>query len=139
MLLTSVIAQEKEFTIKGVIIDGAYDQPIPGASIMEKGTKNGVVSDFDGKFKLSVKNKKATIIISYMGYTTQEVLIEGNKELRIVLETSASGLDEVVVVAYGSQKKISVVGAISTIAPAKLRSANTTKEFILLYNKHFEI
>jgi TonB-linked SusC/RagA family outer membrane protein len=126
MLLTSVIAQEKGFTIKGVIIDGAFDQPIPGASIMEKGTKNGAVSDFDGNFKLSVKNENAIVIISYMGYTTQEVLIEGNNELRIVLETASSGLDEVVIVAFGSQKKISVVGAISTIASAELRSANTT-------------
>ncbi|AUC83843.1 SusC/RagA family TonB-linked outer membrane protein [Polaribacter sp. ALD11] len=126
MLLTSVIAQEKEFTIKGVIIDGAYDQPIPGASIMEKGTKNGVVSDFDGNFKLSVKNKNATIIISYMGYVTVEVAVNNRSQINVSLEGAFTSLDEIIVVGYGTQKKVNLTGSVASVDGDMLESRSIT-------------
>lgn len=126
VLLTSAFAQEVKFNVTGKVYDAATEQPLPGANILEKGTKNGAVTDFNGEFALTVKDKNATLIISYLGYVTQEILIEGNSEIIIALEESAAGLDEVVVVAYGSQKKISIVGAVATIEPTELRTASTT-------------
>jgi hypothetical protein len=81
-------------------------ESIIGASILEKGTTNGTVTDIDGNFTLNV-SEGATLQISYIGYTTQEVVVTA-RPLTIILEEDTQTLDEVVVVAYGAQKKVTV-------------------------------
>ena len=99
--------------VTGVVKDKA-GIPIIGATIIEKGTANGTVSDIDGNFSLQL-NSQGTIIISYIGYITQEINVDKNQELVIVLEEDTETLDEVVVVGYGAIQKRSVSTAISTV------------------------
>ena len=104
LLLTLIVslsanAQKRAFT--GVVID-TQDEPVIGASVIEKGTSNGSVTDFDGRFTVTV-NPGATLVISYVGCVTQEVKAADN--MRVTLRPDDKVLDEVVVIGYGVQKK----------------------------------
>ena len=115
---TSVFAQTKQVT--GVVKD-ATGETVIGASVVEKGTTNGVITDFDGVFKLTV-SENAVLQISYIGYQTQEVKVAGKTTLDITLREDSEILEEVVVVGYGAQKKESVIGAISQVTSKDLLS-----------------
>tara|TARA_R110001606_G_scaffold68193_1_gene155634 strand:+ start:1681 stop:4986 length:3306 start_codon:yes stop_codon:yes gene_type:complete len=110
--------------VSGVITD-SDGIPLAGANVVEKGTTNGVTADFDGNFSIEVANESATLVISYIGYSTKEVPLNGQASVNIVLEESAAGLDEVVVVGYGVQKKSDITGAVSNISEEKLQSRPT--------------
>ena len=112
------IAQQAKKVIRGKITDDR-GETIIGANIVEKGTTNGTVTDMDGNFSLSVGNN-ATIVISYIGYATQEVNVETQNTINIVLSEDRGMLDEVVVVGYGVQKKINTTGAIATMETKEL-------------------
>ena len=99
--------------------------PIIGATIIEKGTANGTVSDLNGNFSLQL-NSQGTIIISYIGYITQEIKVDRSNELVIVLEEDTETLDEVVVVGYGAIQKRSVSTAISTVKGGKISDMPTS-------------
>lgn len=99
--------------------------PIIGATIIEKGTANGTVSDLNGNFSLQL-NSQGTIIISYIGYITQEIKVDRSNELVIVLEEDTETLDEVVVVGYGAIQKRSVSTAISTVKGEKISDMPTS-------------
>ena len=101
--------------VTGTVTD-ADGAPLPGTSILEKGTTNGVQSDFDGNFSIGVSDEDAVLVVSYIGFATKEVAVEGRTIINVVLEESAAGLDEVVVIAYGTQKKSDLTGAISSIS-----------------------
>ncbi|GHT62836.1 SusC/RagA family TonB-linked outer membrane protein [Bacteroidia bacterium] len=108
--------QQNERKITGTVID-ARGEAVIGASVVEKGTANGVITDIDGKFTLNIP-QNATLVISYIGYNTQEVAVGSRNDLSISLVESAFGLDEVVVVGYGTQKKRDLTGAVSSIKVA---------------------
>src|SRR5690554_4925146 len=99
-------------------VSDVYGESVIGASILEKGTTNGTVSDIDGNFTIGVPIG-STLQISYIGYITQEIKITG-KSLEIILEEDTQTLDEVTVVAYGAQKKVTVTGAISQLSGSDL-------------------
>lgn len=113
--LYEVNDQHQSQTISGTVTD-ANGEPVIGASVIEKGTTNGIITDLDGKFKLTAK-QGATLVISFVGYQTQE--IKATKAMRIVLKEDAKVLDEVVVVGYGTQKKANLTGAVSTVDVGK--------------------
>ena len=96
--------------------------PLSGANIVEKGTTNGVIADFDGNFSLEVVNDNAILVVSYIGFATKEVQVTGQTKLNIVLEESAAGLDEVVVVGYGTMKKLDVTGSVSQVDGEELKN-----------------
>lgn len=107
-------------TIKGVILD-EKSNPIIGANILERdNTNNGTISDFDGNFEISI-NLNSHIEVSYVGFKSQTLKIIDGKDLRIILLDDYQNLDEVTIVAYGKQKKSSVIAAVTTIDPAELR------------------
>ena len=106
-----VTEQLQAITISGLVIDAA-GEPIIGASVVEKGTTNGGITDLDGKFTLTI-TPGATLKISFVGYQTQEV--KAAKTMRITLKEDTEMLDEVVVVGYGVQKKANLTGAVSTV------------------------
>ncbi len=108
-----VSAQNKK-SVSGTIISSEDNLALPGASIIEKGTKNGTSSDFDGKFSLEVSEDAKTLVISFMGFNTQEIAITDGP-LNITMQVSSASLDEVVVVGYGTQRKSVVTGAISAV------------------------
>lgn len=118
-----------QITVKGNIVDD-QGEPIIGASVMEALTTNGTVTDLDGNFVLQVKDEKATLKISYIGFQSQSIRVGQQRNLKITLREDNKALDEVVVVGYGHQKKESVVGAISQVSSKDLLStpaANITQ------------
>lgn len=128
MLLSMGASAQEKITVTGTVVDGT-GETIIGASVMEVGTTNGTVTDFDGNFKLQVKNENAQIRISYIGFTTKTVKVSRNP-MNITIDEDNKTLTEVVVVGYGAQKKESVIGAISQVSSKDLLStpaANVTQ------------
>lgn len=118
LLLAGMNAWAQTKQVSGVVIDGTGETVI-GASVLEKGTTNGTITDLDGKFILTV-GENAVLQISYVGYTTQEIPVQGKTSFNITLKEDSEMLEEVVVVGYGAQKKESVVGAISQVSNKEL-------------------
>lgn len=110
--------------VTGVVTDAETGIPIPGVNVIEKGTTNGVVSDFDGVFNIRVA-EDAVLEISYLGYATVEHAVQGQSQIEISLEPEASALEEVVIVGYGSQKRESLTGALETVDGDELRNVTT--------------
>lgn len=106
--------------VAGKITDVAGD-PLIGVSVVQKGTTNGTVTDFDGNYQLSLPAGNV-ISFSYIGYTTQEVTVNDQTVVNIILEEDTRALDELVVVGYGVQKKSSVTGAISQVKPEDIQN-----------------
>ncbi len=115
---------QQQFTVKGTVLDSS-GQPLPGASILEKGTNNGTQTDFDGKFTLNVSNKNAVLVVTFIGFTTQEIAIKGQTSLSITLKEDTASLDEVVVIGYGTQKKALVTGANLQVDGSDIARTNT--------------
>ena len=118
-------AQAKIFEddwVQGLVVD-QNGEAVIGASIFEKGTQNGTVTDVDGKFRLDVQSYEHTLEISYIGYTTQRIKPKKGDNLHIVLVEDSKTMDEVVVVGYQTMRKTDVVGAVSSI---KSRELNVT-------------
>lgn len=118
-----VAAVQQSKTITGVVSDAIG--PIVGANVLEKGTTNGMITDLDGKFKLTVK-PGATIVVSFIGYTSQEIKVGNQSILNITLKEDSEMLDEVVVVGYGTMKKSDLSGASVSMGEDKLRGSVIT-------------
>ena len=117
----SVANQQSDNThvITGRVVDASTNEPVIGANIVVKGTTNGTATGADGRFTLQV-GKKATIDVSFIGYKTKSLDVSSATELLIKLE-SDNELEEVVVVGAGSQKKISITGAVTSVAGKELK------------------
>ena len=98
------------------------NQPLPGASIVVKGTTNGTSTDFDGKFSITVSDENAILVISYLGFLTEEVTINNQTTINIVLQVDSAQLDEVVVIGYGTQKRKDLTGSIASIQATQISS-----------------
>ena len=99
-------------TVTGTVKD-ATGEAVIGASVLEKGTQNGVITDFDGNF--SLKTSGNTIVISYIGMKTKEVNVKGKSHVDVVLEDDNTQLEELVVIGYGSVKKKDLTGSVATV------------------------
>ena len=114
--------------IKGVVQDS--QGPLVGATILEKGTTNGTVTDFDGNFNLKLTKDDATIVVSYIGYVTQEIKVSGKSNFVVKLEDEGRNLNEIVVIGYGTQRKEAVTGSVASVSADKLMenpSSNITQ------------
>ena len=119
--------QQSKKTVTGIIFDET-GEPIIGASIVEKGTSNGITTDIDGKFSINVP-EDAVLRISYIGYIPQEVSVRNQSVINLTLKDDYQALEEVVVVGYGTQKKVNLTGAVASIESKALTVApvaNTT-------------
>jgi len=105
--------------ISGIVKDNK-GEPVIGANIIEKGTSNGVITDLDGRFDLNVDNN-AKLIVSYIGYNSQEISVAGKSIVEIILKENSKALEEVVVVGYGTQKKVNLTGSISTVSSESIQ------------------
>lgn len=103
-----------------------------GVTITVKGASRGVTTDAKGAYHLNVP-EKAVLVVSYLGYQSQEVPVNGKKQIDITLETANTGINEVVVVGYGTQKKVSLTGAVATLSAEKLKVVPTANVGTLLY------
>ncbi|WMI65706.1 TonB-dependent receptor [Aestuariibaculum sp. YM273] len=107
-------------TITGVVKD-ATGMVLPGANVLVKGTTNGVMTDFDGEFQLDIEDKATTLVVSYVGFETQEIAIGSKSVFTVVMNENNEALKEVVVVGFGTQKKASLVSSITTISPKEIK------------------
>ena len=108
----------QEIQVQGNIID-ENGEPLIGVSVLVQGTGTGTVSDFDGNFILNT-SKNSTLVISYVGYKDQQIIVKNDKPLRITMIPDTQALEEVVVIAYGSQKKVTVTGSVSNVSSKEL-------------------
>lgn len=123
----------QNITVKGIVKDNLGESVI-GANVTEKGTTNGMITDLDGNFSLTVQ-KNATLVISYIGYVTQEIAIKGNTNLNIILKEDSKALEEVVVIGYGTAKKSDVTGSIASVGGDKLQEMPSTNITYALQNR----
>src|SRR5690606_23974076 len=104
---------QAQTTVSGVVSD--QNGPLPGASVVVKGTTNGTQTDFDGNYQLSNVPEDATLVFSYVSFKTQEVPVNGQTSLDVVLEADTQSLEEVVVVGYGTQTRKEVTSAVASV------------------------
>ena len=110
--------------ISGTIVD-AQGISLPGVTVLEQDSANGVVSDLDGNYILTTSSSSATLVFSYIGFETKIIAIANKRYLDVILSESAEALEEVQVVAFQKQRKNSVIGSINTIKPAELNQPNS--------------
>lgn len=123
--LTSLIAQTSQNQITGTVTD-ALGEPLIGVNIVVQGTAIGSATDFDGSFSLTGVPHDAVLVVSYIGYQTQEIAVDGQTSIQIVLEEDSQTLDQVVVVGYGTQKKANLTGAVGVATSERLENRSIT-------------
>ena len=112
LLTYSLGTWAQSITLKGIVKDD-FGESIIGASVLQKGTTNGTVTDLDGNFTLTVPNKNAVLVISFIGYLTQEITVGNQTHFNVLLKEDAQNLDEVIVIGYGTAKKSDLTGAVT--------------------------
>ncbi|MDP4205094.1 MAG: SusC/RagA family TonB-linked outer membrane protein, partial [Bacteroidota bacterium] len=117
---------QQQRVIKGKVID-RNSQPLPGVTIMVKGTDNGTTTDPDGNYSLSNVPQNATLVFSFIGLKQEEIKVSGKgNTINTTMFEESIGLNEIVAVGFGSQKKVSVIGAVTTVEPRKLITSNAS-------------
>lgn len=118
------VAFAQHVEVSGSVVDET-NQPVIGANIVEKNTTNGVITDYNGQFRLNVA-PGATLVVSYVGYQTQDIAVGKRTTFRIVLKEDSEVLDDVIVVGYGTMKKSDMTGAVSSVNTEELSKRTTT-------------
>lgn len=127
LLLSIPSAYAQQFSITGTVVDKKLNEPIIGASILVKGTSNGTITDLDGKFELKGVAKESTIEVSYIGYLSHTLIFNGTQNsFKIELSEDTQTLDEVVVVGFGTQKKVNLTGAVTSVDTKALSARPVT-------------
>ena len=122
--VTSVQSVLQSVSVKGQVLD-AEGIPVIGASVLEKGTTNGVITDIDGNYSLNVSSKNAVVVISYIGYKTVELPASNPNLSKVILKEDTEVLDEVVVVGYGAQKKQTLTGSVTVVDEKMFQNKGT--------------
>lgn len=130
LLCLAFPALAQKITVSGTVID-ELGEPLIGATVMEKGTTNGTSTDIDGNYTLSVA-PDATLMVSYVGYTPQEIPVDGRTTINVALDQNATMLNETVVIGYGSVKKSDATGSVSVIKPDEIDAGISTSAQDLL-------
>ncbi|MDI9522242.1 MAG: TonB-dependent receptor [Bacteroidota bacterium] len=124
-LLMSFQLVAQRHGISGTVSDGSDGSTMIGVNIVEKGTSNGTITDVDGDFEMTVSSRNSVLVFSMIGYKTLEVNVEGRTMIQVVMEQDDELLDEVVVVAYGSQKKVTVTGSLANVSGNEILKSPT--------------
>lgn len=120
-LIPAVSLFAQILNVEGVVVDKKTGDPLIGATVIQKGTSNGTITDLDGKFAFNMP-KGTVLLISYVGYLSQEMVINDNNQLRILLVPNIENLEEVVVVGYGTSRKRDLTGSIVSISGESLKT-----------------
>lgn len=120
LLHFSVATLFSQTLINGTVLSGDDKQPLPGVSVIVKGSNAGAITDFDGAYSVKVPEGKTTLVFSYVGFKNQEIEIDGKSSVNCLLMPETNALDEVVVIGYGAAKKGEITGAIATISSEAL-------------------
>ena len=119
-LLCGVTMHAQNFTVTGTVTSADDSMGLPGVNVVVKGTTTGAVTDFDGNYSIVAPSANSTLVFTYIGFTAQEIPINGKSQLDVTMSEDAAALDEVVVVGYGTQIKRQVTGSVSTIQANEL-------------------
>ena len=120
LMMSLIVGTISAQTVNGNVVDET-GEPVIGATVLEKGTKNAVITDFDGNFTIKTQGGKV-LTISYIGMVSQDVNIAGKTNVNVVLKEDANTLQDVVVVGYGTMKKTDLTGSVSSIETEKLNA-----------------
>ena len=123
--VTAVEIVQQHFTFRGYVVD-ENGEPLPGATVMIKGTNSGTVTDADGKFVLSNVPQNAEIQISFIGMQVQEIIAKDSNPIQVIMKQESIGLDEVVAVGYGVQRRVSITNAVSSVNAEDISDRNST-------------
>ncbi|MEG1616831.1 MAG: TonB-dependent receptor [Bacteroidales bacterium] len=126
-----IVQQQQKRTIKGTVIFKEDKEPVIGANVWLKNSSTGAITDIDGNYTIHVEGVGGVLVFSYTGYKTVEIALNNQQTVNVVLEPNTEVIDEVVVVGYGSQKKASVVGAISTVNIENLKMPSSNISNVL--------
>lgn len=135
MVGTILAANAQTRTITGTVLDASFGDPIPGATVLVKGTTRGVPTDLDGKFTLDVQSGDQILVVSFVGFITQEMQIGNQSSFTITLEEDIQSLEEAVVIGYGSQDKKEITSAVVGIKPEDFNRGNVSNPTQLLQGK----
>ena len=125
-LFIVVSAAAQNVTVTGAVNEGA-DSPLPGVSILIKGTSTGTATDFDGNFVLEDVPISSVLVFSYVGFETYEVQIENSDALTITMIEDAESLDEVILIGYGTQSKKEITGAVAVVGSETIEKLNPVR------------
>ena len=134
LMFTSGLFYAQEVQISGIVTD-ADGNPLPGTTILVKGTTNGTNTDFDGNFSLTVESLNTTVVVSFIGFLTQEIVVTDKSVIEVVLQEDSASLDEVVVTGYGTQRKEEITSAIVRVSPDQFNQGNVSAPEQLLVGK----
>lgn len=134
LFAANAIAQNGR-TITGVVTDASSGETIIGANLWIKGTTVGTTTDFDGKYTIESENESDILVVSFIGYQTQEITVGNQTAIDFKLESDTESLEEVVVVAYGTQKKSNLTGSVASVKADKLKDVTTPRVENLLQGK----
>jgi len=134
MLLSFNFAWAQQ-TVSGTVTDGDDGSPLPGVNVLLKGTTSGAITDFDGNFSINVSGEEATLVFSYIGYLTQEVIVGNQTTINVALPLDVQSLAEVVVVGYGTQEKKEITSAVVSLDAKEFNQGNINDPTQLLQGK----
>ena len=120
---------QQQIRVSGKVTDAETGAGMAGVNITVKGTPVGTISDAEGNYSLSVSDRNATMAFSFIGYVTREIALNGRTALDVALSGEVRGLDEVVVVGYGTQKKASVTGALTMMKAEEVKNIAVPEPF----------
>lgn len=123
IVFASTMSYAQEVSVKGTITEAQSNEPIPGVTIVIKGTGLGTVTDIDGNYTLSSVPTDATLQVSFVGLKAQEILVNGRTTIDVAMETETVGLEEVVAIGYGTAKRADITGAVSSVTTEQLTAA----------------
>lgn len=132
--ISGISEDVQQRNITGLIKD-SNGQPLPGVNVLEKGTLNGAISGSDGKFSINVASGNSVLVFSFVGYTSQEITVGSQTSVNVSLVESAIGLDEIVVVGYGTQQKRTISGSITNVTEKSFNAGITRTAADLLQGK----
>ncbi|NNM22047.1 MAG: SusC/RagA family TonB-linked outer membrane protein, partial [Flavobacteriaceae bacterium] len=115
------------FTVNGVVLEQSTRAPLPGATVIQKGTQNGVTTDFNGSFSIENISSGDVLVFSYLGFITQERIATSSGSLTINLAEDIASLDEIVVIGYGTQKKKEITGAVAIVSQETIEELKPTR------------
>ena len=121
------LVNAQDLTINGNVLDSENQMPIPGVNIIIKNTSQGTISDFDGNFSLNNVPSGSTLVLSYVGYITQEIVVTNENNLQVSLLQDIAQLDEIVVIGYGTQRKKEITGAVSIVSSEIIETLKPTR------------
>ncbi len=124
LVSSALLAQTNPFNVKGKVTASDGEESLPGVNIIVKGSSAGTVTDIDGRYSINVPDENDTLIFSSIGYTSQEIPINGRAVIDLTLAEDIKSLSEVVVIGYGTQQKMDLTGAVSQIKAEQLENEN---------------